>query len=112
MNRQTFLMRIMWLATGCFAAIVLAACGGIGGSSGLLGTGGQLEQAGATAARGAPGFAPEVGPMAQGVAEELWIIATPDRTEQMVGTIEEDSPGSGAMLASLLPDEDQVELRS
>ena len=109
MNRQTFPIRTMWFATGCFAAIVLAACGGSGGSSGLLGTGGQLEQIVVTAARGVPAFAPEIGPMAGGAAEELWIIATPDEAGDAVSTSEDDSPGTGAMLASFLPDEEPVE---
>ena len=109
MNRQTFLMRSMWLASGCFATHFLVGCAPNYPPVEVAGTGGQLEQVVVAAARGVPAFAPEIGPMAGGAAEELWIIATPDEADDAVAASEEDSPGTGAMLASYLPDEEPVE---
>ena len=110
MNRQKFLKPSIWFAGGCFTMIILGGCGSNYPRIEVSQSGPLLEEMVVTAARGAQGFAPEVGPMAQGAAEELWIIATADETNEMPGADEDDSPGTGAMLASFLPDENGIEL--
>lgn len=47
-------------------------------------------------------------PLEAQAGEELWIIATPSQADQAIGAIEDTSPGTGAMLASFLPEEGQV----
>ena len=51
-------------------------------------------------------------PLEAQAGEELWIIATPSQADQATGANEDTSPGTGAMLASFLPGEDQAAYRS
>ncbi|MDE0002200.1 MAG: VIT domain-containing protein [Rhodospirillaceae bacterium] len=46
-------------------------------------------------------------PLEAQVGEELWIIATPGRADQAIDADEDASPGTGAMLASFLPEDGQ-----
>ena len=48
-------------------------------------------------------------PLAPQAGEELWIIATPARPDAAIDADGDTSPGSGAMLASFLPDDDRAE---
>ena len=51
-------------------------------------------------------------PLMAQAGEELWIIATPSQPDAAIDVDEDTSPGSGAMLASFLPDDDQIEYPS
>ena len=51
-------------------------------------------------------------PVTAQAGEELWIIATPSQPGAAIDVDEDASPGSGAMLASFLPDDDQTEYPS
>ena len=51
-------------------------------------------------------------PLTAQAGEELWIIATPSQPDAAIDVDEDTSPGSGAMLASFLPDDDQTEYPS
>ena len=51
-------------------------------------------------------------PLEAQAGEELWIIATPGQADRAMDADEDTSPGSGAMLASFLPGEDQAAYRS
>ena len=48
-------------------------------------------------------------PLTPQAGEELWIIATPARPDAAIDADGDTSPGSGAMLASFLPDDDRAE---
>ncbi|MDE0002399.1 MAG: hypothetical protein OXQ29_06870, partial [Rhodospirillaceae bacterium] len=51
-------------------------------------------------------------PVEAQAGEELWIIATPTQTDQAIDADDDTMPGTGAMLASFLPDEDEAAYQS
>jgi len=51
-------------------------------------------------------------PVEAQAGEELWIIATPTQTDQGIDADDDTMPGTGAMLASFLPDEDEAAYQS
>ena len=57
-------------------------------------------------------FAQNAIPLTPQAGEELWIIATPARPDAAIDADGDTSPGSGAMLASFLPDDDRAEFPS
>ena len=51
-------------------------------------------------------------PLTAHAGEELWIIATPSQTDPVIDADNDTSPGTGAMLASFLADDDQAAYQS
>ncbi|MCZ0952348.1 MAG: VIT domain-containing protein, partial [Rhodospirillaceae bacterium] len=51
-------------------------------------------------------------PVEAQAGEELWIIATPTQTDQAIDADDDTMPGTGAMLASFLPDEHEAAYQS
>ncbi len=120
MYKRKFVNRLMVALLGFVAAIVLGACASRGESqsdashavlesivvTGIPSASQSVSRAAVMPGFGSPGTAnASTGPGALTSNEELWIIATPTETGAAPDSNEDASPGSGAMLASLVPDD-------
>ena len=120
MYKRKLVNRLTVALLGFVAAIVLGACASRGASENdaaravlesVVVTGSRAASQQVFGAAVTPELASRIaanapaGPGPLAANEELWIIATPGETGAAPDSNEDASPGSGAMLASLVPDD-------